>query len=221
MCSACTLKGEKGFLSGQRRRENVVDPTRNNHRKWKHDVGHDIEAVSVLLSHDSTTASSAALLRRPSIPPIPGNLPPIPAATSPTTSFSTRCSLVISRNYNHSWTDFSLISIYIYVYPINRIYSNRLNDGRLIICIACCDCSVIIDGWPPSGWKMETGGNYYYHTTVFSFPSMFFEQMNDIESVVRGFSTKWGWYCLLIFPLFCSGQESKNYFGSHTCNGRN
>lgn len=116
MCSACTLKGEKGFLSGQRRRGNVVDPTRNNHRKWKHDVGHDIEAVSVLLSHDSTTASSAALLRRPSIPPIPGNLPPIPAATSPTTSFSTRCSPVIPRNYNHSWTDFSLISIYIYMY---------------------------------------------------------------------------------------------------------
>lgn len=146
MCSACTLKGEKGFLSGQRRRGNVVDPTRNNHRKWKHDVGHDIEAVSVLLSHDSTTASSAALLRRPSIPPIPGNLPPIPAATSPTTSFSTRCSLVISRNYN--FVNRFLINkyIYIYVYPINRIYSNRLNDGRLIICIACCDCSVIIDG---------------------------------------------------------------------------
>lgn len=97
------IEGRGGiFIGPEKKRKIVVDPTRNNHRKWKHDVGHDIEAVSVLLSHDSTTASSAALLRRPSIPPIPGNSPPIPAATSPTTSFSTRCSPVIPRNYNHT-----------------------------------------------------------------------------------------------------------------------
>lgn len=48
-------------------------------------------------------------------------------------------------------------------------------------------------------WKLEE--IIIKTATVFSFPSMFFEQMNDIESVVRGFFTKWGWYCS-IFPLF-------------------
>lgn len=42
-------------------------------------------------------------------------------------------------------------------------------------------------------WKLEE--IIIKTATVFSFPSMFFEQMNDIESVVRGFFTKWGWYC--------------------------
>lgn len=35
---------------------------------------------------------------------------------------------------------------------------------------------------------------------VFSFPSMFFEQMNDIESVVRGF-TKMGMVLFYFSPL--------------------
>lgn len=149
------IEGRGGIFIG--RRGNVVDPTRNNHRKWKHDVGHDIEAVSVLLSHDSTTASSAALLRRPSILPIPGNLSPIPVATRP------RFPLVLASSYHViiiiPFVNRFLINRYIYIYvciyPINRIYSNRLNvDGRLIICVACRDYRWMTSEWMENGnWR--------------------------------------------------------------------